>query len=208
MPRQMADPAFHADQTARAFTAPHVAPINAFVDSIRDRDGRGWAPYVPPHHGGVDARVISVLRDPGPATQLGVGSGFISVENDDPTAERMARLFDRFGIPARVVLPWNAYPWYINAAPNAAQSKAGALVLLELLELTPDVDVVLLQGRDAEKAWRRAVALEPLLDQRFSVHATIHPGRQALFHPDPVERQRRVAHQEHTFEMIAGHLAI
>jgi len=121
MPRQMAFPAFHADQTARAFTAPHVAPINAFVDSIRDRDGRGWALYVPPHHGGVDARVISVLRDPGPATQLGVGSGFISVENDDPTAERMARLFDRFGIPARVVLPWNAYPWYINASPNAAQ---------------------------------------------------------------------------------------
>ena len=126
MPRQMVDPAFHADQTARAFTAPHVAPINAFVDSIRDRDGRGWAPYVPPHHGGVDARVISVLRDPGPATQLGVGSGFISVENDDPTAERMARLFGRFGIPARVVLPWNAYPWYINASPNAAQSKTGA----------------------------------------------------------------------------------
>lgn len=81
------------------------------------------------------------------------------------------------------------------------------MVLLELLELSPDFDVVLLQGRDAEKAWRRAVALEPLLDQRFSVHATIHPGRQALFHPDPVERQRRVAHQEQTFEMIAGHLA-
>lgn len=207
MPRQMADPAFHADQTARAFTAPHVAPINAFVDSIRDRDGRGWAPYVPPHHGGVDARVISVLRDPGPATQLGVGSGFISVENDDPTAERMARLFDRFGIPARVVLPWNAYPWYINAAPNAAQSKAGALVSLELLELTTDVDVVLLQSRDAEKAWRRAVALEPLLDQRFSVHATIHPGRQALFHPDPEERRRRVAHQERTFEEVSEQLA-
>lgn len=206
MARQKADPAFHADQATRALTAPHVAPINAFVDSIRDRDGRGWAPYVPPHHGGVDARVISILRDPGPATRLGTGSGFISVENDDPTAERMARLFDRFGIPSRVVLPWNAYPWYINAAPNTAQSKAGALVLLELLELTPEIDVVLLQGRDAEKAWRRAVALEPRLERRFSVHATIHPGRQALFHPDPAERQRRVSHQEHTFELTAGQL--
>lgn len=125
MPRQMADPAFHADQTARAFTAPHIAPINAFVDSIRDRDGRGWVPYVPPLHGGIDARVISILRDPGPATQIGTGSGFISVENDDPTAERMAQLFDRYGIPVRTVLPWNAYPSYIDAAPSAQQSKAG-----------------------------------------------------------------------------------
>ncbi|OII26000.1 uracil-DNA glycosylase [Frigoribacterium sp. MCBA15_019] len=207
MSRQMADPAFHADQTARAFTAPHIAPINAFVDSIRDRDGRGWVPYVPPHHGGIDARVISILRDPGPATQLGVGSGFISVENDDPTAERMAHLFDRYGIPVRTVLPRNAYPWYIDAAPSARQSKAGAGVLVELLELTPEVEVVLLQGRDAEKAWRRTVSLQPHLADRFSIHATIHPGRQALFHPDPEERRRRVAHQERAFEEVSEQLA-
>ncbi|WP_423923807.1 uracil-DNA glycosylase [Frigoribacterium sp. 2-23] len=207
MPRQMADPAFHAAQSAGAFTAPHVAPINDFVNTIQDRDGRGWVPYVPPHHGGVDARVISILRDPGPKTQLGTGSGFISVENDDPTAERMARLFDLNGIPARSVLPWNAYPWYIDAAPNAEQSTAGARVLLELLELTPEIDVVLLQGRDAEKAWRRAAVIGPRITQRFSVHATIHPGRQALFHPDPEERQRRIAHQERTFEEIGEHLA-
>lgn len=172
----MADPAFHADQTARAFTAPHIAPINAFVDSIRDRDGRGWVPYVPPLHGGIDARVISILRDPGPATLLGTGSGFISVENDDPTAERMAQLFDRYGIPVRTVLPWNAYPWYIDAAPSAQQSKAGAGVLVELLKLTLEVEVVLLQGRDAEKAWRRTVALQPRLADRFSIYTTIHPG--------------------------------
>jgi hypothetical protein len=208
MPRQMADPAFRAVQTATAFTAAHVAPINTFVDRLRDRDGRGWAPYVPPHHGGIDARVVSILRDPGPATQLGIGSGFLSTENDDPTAERMARLFDRFGIASRVVLPWNAYPWYINAAPNAAQSQAGAVALLELLELTHDIEAVLLQGRDAQRAWQRACALDRDLASRYSVHSTIHPGRQALFHPDPEERRRRIDDQENTFELVAAELSV
>ena len=46
----------------------HVASINAFVSKLRDRDGHGWLPEVAPMHGGVDARVLSVLRDPGPKT--------------------------------------------------------------------------------------------------------------------------------------------
>jgi hypothetical protein len=67
----MADPIFRAEQHAPALTAPHIAPINRFVDSIRDRGGCRWAPYVAPLHGGVDAQVLSILRDPGPATQDG-----------------------------------------------------------------------------------------------------------------------------------------
>lgn len=205
MTRRMTDPDFRAAQAAGARSAPHIEPINAFVESIRGQDGRGWAPLIPPHHGGVDAKVLSVLRDPGPATRDGEGSGFISVENDDPTAERQAVLFEQNGISSRDVLPWNAYPWYINAAPNAEQSTAGARVLNDLLELVPDLRVVLLQGRDAEKSWKRAVMLSPRLRaaEQLTVLATIHPGRQALFHRDRDERARRTAHQEQTFRAVA-----
>jgi hypothetical protein len=161
MTRRMADPSFRAEQEAGAATAPHMAPIAAFVAEIADRDGRGWLPRIAPHHGGTDARVLSVLRDPGPATQVGVGSGFLSVENDDPTAERQATLFAEHGIRDRDVLPWNAYPWYINRAPDAQQGRAGAQVLVELVALLPDLEVVLLQGRDAERIWDRAIALDP-----------------------------------------------
>jgi hypothetical protein len=31
--------------------------------------------------------VLSVLRDPGPKIQDTIGSGFLCLENDDPTAE-------------------------------------------------------------------------------------------------------------------------
>lgn len=200
----MADPAFRAAQETAAFTESHIAPINVFVDSIRDRDGRGWAPYVAPLHGGTDAEVLSILRDPGPATQDGVGSGFLAVENDDPTAERQMVLFESAGISPRQVLPWNAYPWYVNRAPSAAELDAGAQVIVELLELLPHLRVVLLQGRDAEAGWKRVARRlqEPVEDRGVSVVATIHPGRQALFTPDKDERARRVAHQEAAFAEV------
>lgn len=205
MPRLMASPDFRAEQAAEALSAPHVAPINVFIQGIRDQCGRGWAPLIPPHHGGVDARVLSILRDPGPATRDGLGSGFISVENDDPTAERQALLFQQNGISPREVLPWNAYPWYINAAPNAEQSVAGAHVLIDLLKLLPELKVVLLQGRDAERSWKRVLKLSSThgLANHLTVLTTIHPGRQALFHPNPAERARRTAHQEQTFRAVA-----
>jgi hypothetical protein len=86
MSRKMADPAFCEAQHKHRLD-PHISPINQMVHDLRDQDGRGWLPEVAPMHGGIDARVLSVLRDPGPATQTGSGSGFLCVENDDPTAE-------------------------------------------------------------------------------------------------------------------------
>lgn len=204
----MADPVFRAEQEREAAAAPHMAPITRFVAEIQDRDGRGWAPGVAPHHGGVDARVLSVLRDPGPATQVGVGSGFLSVENDDPTAERQAALFAEHGIRDRDVLPWNAYPWYIDAAPNAEQGRAGAQVLVDLIRLLPHLEVVLLQGRDAERIWARALVLDPALPgPGVEVVRTIHPGRQALFHRDPGVRAERQAHQVTAFARVGAILA-
>ena len=209
MTRRMADDVFRTSQEDTAETAPHMAPINAFVAAISEPDPEGFVPRIAPHHGGTDARVLSVLRDPGPATQVGVGSGFLSIENDDPTAERQAVLFAEHGIRDRDVLPWNAYPWYINAAPDAAQGRVGARALVELVALLPDLEVVLLQGRDAERIWRYAVELDDTLADgiRFPVVATIHPGRQALFHPDPVERRQRRAHQVDAFAGVARILA-
>src|SRR4051812_19542611 len=106
----MREPAFRKSQVDHRMD-PHIAPINELVGRLQNRDGRGWLPEVAPLHGGVDARVLSVLRDPGPMTQGGQGSGFLCIENDDATAEAQFLLFEEYGILPRWVLPWNAYPW-------------------------------------------------------------------------------------------------
>jgi len=43
--------------------------------------------------GGVDALALSISRDPGPKAGGTKGSGFLSIENDDPSAERMGQFF-------------------------------------------------------------------------------------------------------------------
>jgi uracil-DNA glycosylase len=149
-------------------------------------------PYVAPCHGGVGARMLSVLRDPGPKTQDGTGSGFLCIENDDPTAELQSVCFADVGIANMDFTPWNAYPWYINRKPTRTELDAGVDVLFELLGLLPDVEVVLLQGGDAQRAWQRLHRRHPAIrDRAFEVLPTYHPSRQALRTPDPAVRAAR-----------------
>jgi hypothetical protein len=111
----MGDAEFRSQQYQHRYD-PHVKPINELVDCLRDPQGRGWVPYVAPVHGGVDSCILSILRDPGPATQDGVGSGFLCIENADPTAEQQCLAFADVGVTTADVVPWNAYPWYVNGS--------------------------------------------------------------------------------------------
>ena len=108
----MQDPAFRADQRNQMY-APHVEPINRLVDELASQR-LGWVPPVAPVHGGVDAQVLLVLRDPGPADADPdlEEAGFLCAENNEPTAERICELLDRAGIDVKLTLPWNAYPWF------------------------------------------------------------------------------------------------
>ena len=86
----MQDPAFRADQRNQMY-APHVEPINRLVDELASQ-GLGWVPRVAPVHGGFDAQVLLVLRDPGPAVvdpDL-EGTGFLL--RGEPRSDRRAHL--------------------------------------------------------------------------------------------------------------------
>lgn len=202
--RRMADPRFRAEQWAGRY-APHVAPLNRLVDGLVGYEDRGWLPYVAPVHGGTRARVLSVLRDPGPKTLVEGGSGMLCVENDDPTAETQARLFDGAGIALGDVTPWNAYPWYVNRAPSGAELQAGVAALVQVVERIPKLRVVLLQGRHAQAGWRRLRRAQPGLEveRELTVVATFHPSRQALWSPDPAVRAARAAHRGSAYAEVA-----
>jgi hypothetical protein len=203
----MADRTFRVVQERDRY-APHVRAINEMVDVLRDQDGRGWMPHIAPLHGGVEARVLSVLRDPGPMVVEGRGSGFLCVENDDPTAERQMEAFAAVGIVPGDVTPWNAYPWYINRRPSAAELDAGVQPLVRLIGLLPRLRVLLLQGGSAADTWRRVLKRQPEIVQasRFVVIRTFHPGRQALWARDPEVRQARVRHRLDAYRQVADAL--
>ncbi len=192
----MRDPQFRQQQVD-GLRAPHVAPVNALVDELIDPSGRGWVPYVAPVYGGVDARVLNVHRDPGPKTnaQQG-GSGFLCPENDDASAERFATLLDSAGIPVGETLSWNAYPWYVNRLPRAAELEAGVEPLRRLLDLLPWLRVVMLHGGSARDGWRRLARRHPDLVGRFEIVPTYRTSNQAFIGPSEVRAARMAALRE------------
>ena len=207
MPQRMADPNFRQQQWRNRYDE-HVAPINKLVDQLRAEPGDREVPYVPPMYGGVNARLLSIFRDPGPMTQHGRGSGFISMENDDPSAETVKSYFEGAGIGAEDIVPWNAYPWYINRKPNASELRVATEPLKKLIDLLPKLQVVMLHGGSAHQGWRYLLSRFPGIVQSRSLHVieTYHTSRQAFWHKDPEVRQARKEHLGRAFQEAAGKL--
>lgn len=189
IPRRMRDPEYRRTQHAHIYDR-HIEPINRLVDELREESG-SWMPYVAPVYGGTAARVLAIFRDPGPKTQHDKGSGMLSLENDDPSAERHLEVVEGSGLAATDLISWNAYPWYINRKPTSAEIEQGLDSLQRLIALLPDLVVVIAHGRDAQRAWRRFVRSGRSAGRPLEVVETYHTSRQAFWTPDPDERARR-----------------
>ena len=205
MARGMRDQAYRDGQWEHRYTG-RVAAINRFIDELGAENEAGHPPYIPPICGGVDALALSMSRDPGPKAGGIKGSGFLSIENDDPSAERMGQFLGEAGINYRQVVPWNAYPWYINSDPTAEQLFAGVEPLRRLISLMPRLRVVILHGTTAAKGWKLFLREHHGLVKRLDIVwlATYHTSRQALQTPDRVERELREANIRNAFALAAS----
>ena len=206
MPRKMGNADFVRQQIEQKYD-DHIAPINRLVDEIKTEEQ--FVPYVAPMYGGVNARLLSVLRDPGPRTRKeGGGSGFLCMENDDATAERICNYFDDAKISAKEIILWNAYPWYINRKPTALEINEGLEPLKKLIDLLPNLKVIMIHGVDAKNSWKKFSRLhsEFLSNRRLKVIETYHTSNQAFIHKDENIRNQRHQHIEHAFKEASEHL--
>jgi hypothetical protein len=204
--RKISSPAFRAEQH-RGIRLPHIAPFTDLIDELRTVPGRGWMPYLAPMYGGVNARVLSILQDPGPGTHDKDGSGMLCVENDDDAAELYATLLDQAGIPAAELLPWNAYPWYRHKrgssnAPTGAELDAGIEPLRRLIALAPQLRVVMLHGGSAHKAWDRFNARHRPIARPLRIIRTFHTAKRTFIAPADVREERR-RHLRESFAEVA-----
>ena len=188
-PRQHRDPAFLAAKYTRS-TAPHVPPINALAAQIAGATD-ALVPGADPDGGGVEARVLLLLETPSRAG--GYTTGLISIDNNDTAAANLWRGLDAVGLDRRIVLVWNAVPWYVGSAdkirsPTPAEITAGLAWLRRLLDLLPELRVVACFGRAAAQAVR---PLRPELTARgLTLLEAPHPSQRVYNRPGAQARER------------------
>ena len=148
-----------------------MAPLAAYAASLRDR---GEVPDADPLDGGVEARLLMLLEKPGPKTSPARGgSGFVSADNDDPTAAATWAFCCEAGIERWDRVIWNTVPWWNGTiAFTPAERRAGIAVLPDWLDLLPRLVAVVLVGRQAQGA-------RPVLEGRpLQVFTSAHPSPQ------------------------------
>lgn len=153
-------PAFRVWQRAH-IRDPHIEDLNDLVDDIRDTYGE-FVPYVSPEFGGRRARVLFLLASPGIMTNDeddNAGSGFLSVENMDVAARRLAEAMEEAGLGADDCVGWNVCPWYVKGLSTMKVAERrpyllrGSQFLTALIVRLPELRVVFTFGEDASEAW-------------------------------------------------------
>jgi hypothetical protein len=172
-PRSLSDPDARAMRRG-LLAQPHIHPLIAYVERLRARSSDEF-PDFDPLDGGVEARLLFLLEKPGPMTSASrpgrAGSGFISRDNDDPTAEAIFNFMRDAGIPRRETVLWNLIPgWNGTRKVTAREVREGALEALRLVQLLPQLKAVVLVGARAEEA-------RPFLTGGgFSLFSSVHPS--------------------------------
>ena len=140
---------------------PHVAELNRWARDVAAGERRR-VPLVDPESGGVGAPVLVLLQDPSEVAAH--GSRLISRHNNDSTAGTTHRICTDVGLPYATTLLWNVVPWWVADPAIPAGERLGLAAAVRrarphlhtLLDLLPEVRVVVLLGRHAQRAWDAA----------------------------------------------------
>jgi uracil-DNA glycosylase len=167
----------------------HTAPLTEFVRQMRAETG-GEIPWFDPDMGGVRARALFLLEAPGArATSTSGprsssrGSGVISPDNNDQTAANSWDLYRKADLDQNLVTVWNIVPWYLGTTTKirtAGRSDIDAArpYLHRLVQLLPDLRVVLTIGKPARDGWKRYALTEQA--PKLQALACPHPSPQNL----------------------------
>ena len=118
-----------------------MAPLADFAAKLRRTYPDREFPDFDPLDGGMNADILFLFEKPGPMTSARrKGSGFISRNNDDPTAEKIFSFMKEADLPRNRTIIWNVIPgWNGTRRIRAAEHKAGVDSLVkDLIPLLPE----------------------------------------------------------------------
>lgn len=138
-----------------------MAALTSFVEKLKRAHPVWEFPDFDPLDGGVEAEALFLFEKPGPMTSaLSQGSGFISRNNDDSTAQATFSFMRQAGLPRERTILWNVIPgWNGTRKVSAKELQSGREDLLALITLLPRLKVIVLVGKNAQRAERSLQSL-------------------------------------------------
>jgi hypothetical protein len=132
---------------------PHMKKLTAYVERLRNKSDVE-VPDFDPLDGGQKAKVLFLFEKPGRKTSVkNGGSGYISRNNDDPTAEATFDFMQCAGLPRNKTIIWNVIPWWNGTRKiKRGELDAGLKEIEALLALLPKLAAVMMVGKKAAKA--------------------------------------------------------
>ncbi|WP_324644875.1 hypothetical protein [Pseudarthrobacter sp. LT1] len=97
------------------------------------------------------------------------------MENDDHSAALQCELLASVKLTPADLTPWNAYPWYRHDQSSGLRSPQiteGLDPLTRLINVMPKLEVVLLQGGEAQTPWKRFARKHPNIAARHAAVET------------------------------------
>ncbi|GAB5097832.1 uracil-DNA glycosylase [Caballeronia sp. HLA56] len=132
---------------------PHIKPLTRFAEELSARSSA--VPYFDPLDGGCEAKVLVLLESP---ARLASRPRFVSLDNPVPAQRNLKRFFDEAGLARRQSVLWNVFPW-LPASDGPRETltigeiERGIGELPSLIGLLPDLRVIVLAGRKAQRAF-------------------------------------------------------
>ena len=161
--------------------------LNAII--AKSEAMRGVAmPRIGTGHSEYSGGIFSLLQDPGGIVHTprsgALISGFVDVDNDDPTANWTKALLLRLGIPKAAVTPWNAFGAY-GEQPGVRAIQDNVPLCQELLDKASPI-----------AAGRRYLDFHlhlPRLKRPPNIRGTreIEHQTKVMGNPQPVQRDRK-----------------
>ncbi|GBF07581.1 hypothetical protein DAERI_150099 [Deinococcus aerius] len=157
---------------------PRMLPLTEYTDDLARRTNR-VIPFFDPEDGGTQAELLLLMShvdgDPGSARN---GSPFISMENEDPTANNLQRVILDLGLPRSTLLLWNVVPWQ-DGDPKK-EAGVGAIHLPRLIQRLPNLRGIAVLSKEGSvvKSVREEVPSRYRLEWTY----TFSPGPRGYAH--------------------------
>jgi uracil-DNA glycosylase len=141
------------DDKKKHLNNPNVQPLTNLIRGWKQQcPGRDF-PFVDPDDGGIFAKVLFLQHTPG---RRAVTTGYVSIDNPDPTAWNVSKALGYAGFGRADYICWNVVPYFISTEDKdgkatTAQIRDAAHYTQAFIGMLPHLRVVVFCGRKAQR---------------------------------------------------------